>query len=376
MTFVNMIKKIIKLLLPRTVKDYLKVFYYYHKLGLSWYFFRDKLGSLTGGSAAPSSKHYPSSQTKIKILYLYNIEGWAVQNVGRLWLDGLTDVDTTFLPLPTPIKDDKHQIVAGQIHKYDFVWFGYLEMYFEFCKKYAHAQDPDKVIVTIHDPMELFPICEDWRSRGMKQYARDNEQFLRELKHIVVIYKEFQSKLLEYNIKTDLIPTMSLIPPIEKVKIRTRKCDILSIAGEDRRKNFELLGAIKKYCKDKGVRVRFHEKIGTDLLPMDTYIRLIDNHEIYICTSFMEGGPLPAMDAMNRGLVVLTTPVGQIQEIIEDGKNGFICKTKEDFVKKIAFLSKNLDILQKMRISSRETICEKRNQKLIREKVSALFRAR
>ena len=369
-----MIKKTLKLLLPRKIRDHLKAFYYYHKLGLSRYFFRDKLRSSSSELAAPSSRRYSSGQPKIKVLYLYNIEGWAVQNVGKLWLDGLTDVDATFLPLPTPIKDDKYQIVAEQIHKYDFVWFGCLEMYFEFRKRHAHVLDFNKIIVTIHDPMELFPICEDWRSQEMKQCAQDNEPLLRELKHIVVICKEFQSKLLEYNIKTRLIPTMSLIPPIEKEKIRTRKCDILSVAGEDRRKNFELLDAVKKYCKDKGVRVGFHEKIGTDLLPMDTYIHLIDNHEIYICTSFMEGGPLPAMDAMNRGLAVLTTPVGQIQEIIEDGKNGFICRRQEEFVEKITFLSENPDVLQRMRIVSREAICGKRNRELIQEKVSALLR--
>ena len=76
------------------------------------------------------------------------------------------------------------------------------------------------------------------------------------------------------------------------------------------------------------------------------------------------------MDAMRRGSVVITTPVGQIQDIIEDGKNGFICKTKKEFIEKICLLSKDLDLLHKMRIESRNSISRKRNKRVIKYSVS------
>lgn len=368
-----MLKKIIKLFLPAKIRNQLRILQYYYKLGLLWYFFRDKLkpAAIKQTSVITNQKTGP----KTRILYIYNIEGWAVCNVGKLWLGGLNDIETTFLCLNTSLGHDKDRLAEIRLEDYDFVWFGYFLLYVEFCKRYRRILDLNKIVVSIHDPMELFPICEDWKSKEMNQCAQDNGPLLRGLKHIVVIDKEFQFKLLEHNIKTHLIPTMSLIPPVEADNLKTVKCDILNVSGVDARKNFELLNSIKEHCKDKEPKVRFREKIGTDyLLPIDTYVRLMDNHEIYICTSFMEGGPLPAMDAMNRGLVVLTTPVGQIQEIIEDGKNGFICRTQEEFIEKIIFLSENLDILQKMRVASREAIREKRNKALIQGKVSALLR--
>ena len=78
---------------------------------------------------------------------------------------------------------------------------------------------------------------------------------------------------------------------------------------------------------------------------------------------------MPAMDAMRRGQVVLTTPVGQIQEIIKNGENGFICQTKEQFMEKISLLSKDLDLLHRMRIASRDYILSKRSRKNIEERV-------
>jgi len=365
--------KIIKSLLSEDARKQLKVFAYYCKLGLFWYFFRDLLSRDVVKQAVSISRR--KNDPKIKILYLYNIEGWAVHNVGKLWLDGQDNVDARFLRQNTSLEKDRGRFSEIKFEDYDFVWFGYLLQYFEFCKRYSSNIDMDKIIVTIHDPMELFPICSDWKSREMKQEIRDNEPLLKKLKNIVVISEELKARLEDYNIKSCLIPTMSLVPLIEKDKIISKKCGVLSVAGEDLRKNFELLASIKNAVRNDNPKVKFHEKIGTDyLLPLDTYMRLIDNHEIYLCTSFMEGGPLPAMDAMNRGLVVITTPVGQIQEIIDDGKNGFICRTREEFIDKIEFLSNNLCILQKMRIAARDSISQKRNMAVISEKVSGFIR--
>jgi glycosyltransferase involved in cell wall biosynthesis len=41
----------------------------------------------------------------------------------------------------------------------------------------------------------------------------------------------------------------------------------------------------------------------------------------------MEGGPLPVMEAVLAGLAVVTTPVGQTAEWVEDGASGFVVRT-------------------------------------------------
>ncbi len=46
-----------------------------------------------------------------------------------------------------------------------------------------------------------------------------------------------------------------------------------------------------------------------------------------ICTSFAEGGPLFVVEGMACGLPAISTPVGLMKEIIENGKNGFLVES-------------------------------------------------
>ena len=105
-------------------------------------------------------------------------------------------------------------------------------------------------------------------------------------------------------------------------------------------------------------------------MPEGEYIQMLDGGSIYICTSYQEGGPLPAMDAMARGCVVITTPVGQMMEIIQDGYNGYICSTKEQFLEKIAYLANNPEQLHTMRLASSDTLQQKRSRDIISKKVA------
>ena len=57
------------------------------------------------------------------------------------------------------------------------------------------------------------------------------------------------------------------------------------------------------------------------------YVARLAGSDVYVCTSFMEGGPLPVMEAVLAGLAVITTPVGQTAEWVRDGENGFVCRT-------------------------------------------------
>ena len=57
------------------------------------------------------------------------------------------------------------------------------------------------------------------------------------------------------------------------------------------------------------------------------YLARLARSDVYVCTSYMEGGPLPVMEAVLAGLAVITTPVGQTAEWVRDGENGFVCRT-------------------------------------------------
>ena len=305
-----------------------------------------------------------------KILYLYDLKGWAIYNVGKLWLNNLPNIETTFKDYKKLNRDD--------FSKYDLIWFGYLDLYFVYCiHNFFRIHDLDKCVIAVHDPLELFPQIKNWKSEkiNLKKWWTISSwqrwvklKLLKKAKYVVTCSEEMKSILKKYGVKSYQIPTMSSLPLIDKKEIITDKFDLCSVFDILPRKNIGLMKSLQDYCTNN-LKTKFDIKMGTKILPLNDYIKLLDNHEIYVCTSFQEGGPLPAMDAMHRGSVVITTPVGQMLEIIKDGENGFICKEKKEFLEKIILLSGDLDLLHKMRIASREHIIKKRNEEIIRQKV-------
>lgn len=76
---------------------------------------------------------------------------------------------------------------------------------------------------------------------------------------------------------------------------------------------------LKKYCILRGT--------VTDTKEVDTIYR---QNDVLLITSSTESGPLVAMEAMARGLCILSTPVGIINEHIKNGKNGFTFTSVSD----------------------------------------------
>ena len=82
---------------------------------------------------------------------------------------------------------------------------------------------------------------------------------------------------------------------------------------------------------DGRAAVDFRYGNGHTQLSAEDYVRRVAGGDVYVCTSVMEGGPLPVMEAVLAGLAVLTTPVGQTAEWVHHGWNGFVCRTPEEF---------------------------------------------
>lgn len=61
----------------------------------------------------------------------------------------------------------------------------------------------------------------------------------------------------------------------------------------------------------------------------DGYYR---NASVYICASRWEGTPNPALEALACGLPVISTPVGNMPEIIQDGHNGFLVERNAESI--------------------------------------------
>lgn len=294
----------------------------------------------------------------MKILYLYNKKDWALHNVGKLW----------FSQMPHDISVDMadyHKLSVKDFGEYDYVWFS-LYIYEKF------NYDLNKSIITTHDPIELFPQQIDWKLQKIKS---EKIGLVKQFRYLNVISLEIKNILAGYGIDNFHIPTTSLLPfrdGSEISVVNDNRYKLLSVANKYQRKNLPLLQSIKSNLINKDVT--FDIKLGGEVLPENEYMNLFDTHNIYICTSFQEGGPLPAMDAMARGLAIITTPVGQIQELVTNGYNGYICETKEEFLDKIFCLCSDKVLLRRMCLNSLDSIRKSRDPIEISRIVSKFLR--
>ncbi len=295
----------------------------------------------------------------MKILYLHNKENWAIHNVGRLWLADIPGVEVTYRNIKA---DDSIE----SFDNYDYVWFGLSTIYFDF------NYDLRRSIISIHDPFEIFPQEMNWKKR---QPFFETLELLKKARAVVTASSEMLSILNDNLINAELIPTKSTIPCREPDAIVTTKCHYSAVCGFFPRKNLSLMEQIMEEC-GKIKNTRFDMKLGSNNpLPENEYIDFLDRHEVYICTSFQEGGPIASMDAMNRGNVVITTPVGQMPEIIDDGINGFICTNKKEFIDRMKMLAGDLSLLQEMRLKSMHAIKERRQKNNIKKTTELFIKA-
>lgn len=111
------------------------------------------------------------------------------------------------------------------------------------------------------------------------------------------------------------------------------------------RKNIPLLRRVARFAEslpDASVRLTLGQP---GLLPRADYEAALHRSTVYLCTSSMEGGPLPVMEAVLAGAAVLSTPVGQVAEWVEHGRSGFMCENFRAFRDALARYSKNPALL-------------------------------
>ncbi|TDU71394.1 glycosyl transferase family 1 [Prosthecobacter fusiformis] len=289
------------------------------------------------------------------ILVLHDIDGWALDHVFQLWFGDSCNFRVARLnwdKVSTPRAFQGHNLVV----------YGYLDIYLRF------KSCPRKAVVIIHDPCELFPQVVNWHEVEPKP---ELIVLLRSLRAVVVISIELQTRLSSYGIKTYRIPTMSRLPVQEDCELTPLPPVAISIFKNYPRKNAEMLNRLAEKGRASGLwNLSLHENPSFN---ETAYLDLIDQSPIYVCSSWQEGGPLPAMDVMSRGGVVVTTRVGQMEEIITDGESGFFCSSQEEFEETLARLFGNRNVLEQARGKSLAAYRQRRDKAIIRETVQQVF---
>ena len=278
------------------------------------------------------------------ILVLHDVDGWALDHVFELWF---SDAQFTRIVRRNWMECSTSRAFWG----FDVVIFGYLDIYLRF------GFDPTRSIVVIHDPCELFPQIPDWKST---EPDPKRIQVLKAMRGVIVISKEMEYILNGHGIKTWLVPTMSRLPALGSEEISPVPAASVSIFKDYPRKNADQLRRLSRRGKETGKwNLSLYENPDFN---DECYLKMIDRSPIYVCTSWQEGGPLPAMDVMSRGGVVVTAPVGQIQEIIRDGESGFICQSELEFEEALAQLFSNPSLLAMTRKNSLAAYTRFRNK--------------
>jgi glycosyltransferase involved in cell wall biosynthesis len=270
-----------------------------------------------------------------------------------LWLENQTLVNVEFRHV------DSLHFCPPDYDQWDYIWYGYSSLYKQFPCPIG------KAIIAVHDPVELFSERPDWRSDA--KICSELCSTLRCARGIITISEEMRNILHDNNIRSYLIPTKSNLPLRDPAQLNQSDAfQFLNVGRIYKRKNFEQFKRLASACRSFHINSRLkHDHFASSV---DSYISLLDQYPVYVCTSFQEGGPLPLMDAMHRGAVPISAPVGQVPEIITHGVNGFICSSDADFIRTLLHLSENPKDLYSLRIAALSSIARLRSHQAVSER--------
>ena len=297
------------------------------------------------------------------LLALHDYDDWAIDHVFNLWFGGDPGVRIT--------RANWDQCATTRAFApFDCVLFGYYDMLLRF--GYA----PERSMVVIHDPCEIFPQAADWKRLPPLEGRLEK---LKSLRAVIVISQEMEEILTGLGVRCFRIPTMSrleaLLPdtphPI-KDPSGEGMMQSISVYRNYPRKNAPLLQKLRQHGVAGGL---WNLQLQTGgYLDAARYTEMLDQVPVYVCSSWQEGGPLPVMDALARGALPVMTRVGQIPEFLSHGETVFFCDGEAEFIESLDSLAKNPELLISMRTKAHSAYLRARDPKSIRDRVRSVFR--
>lgn len=152
---------------------------------------------------------------------------------------------------------------------------------------------------------------------------------------------------------------------IAKETIKKSKNIIFQLAGDGPERS-KLEALVKKYDLCQLFVFKGHLDDMTD------FYRGLD---LYLNTSVHEGIPMSILEAMAHGLPVIAPKVGGIQEILDDGDNGYLISGRNPsaFADKCLLLYNNRTLHKKMSIEAREKIIRNFSAEVMARKYYDLY---
>lgn len=295
-----------------------------------------------------------TGRKRTSLLVLHDIDNWAIDHVFSLWFADPGDMRVT--------RTSWNRCASARAFRsFDLVVFGYFDMLL----KYDYR--PEDSVVVVHDPCEIFPQVADWKSSPPLEGRLER---LRALKSVIVISVELERILTGYGVRCFRIPTMSRMPVRDSLEIDPLPVRAVSVLKDYPRKNRPLLDALGSNSE---FGAQWSLRLHTGGLDEREYQQMLDEYPIYLCTSWQEGGPLPAMDAISRGSVVVSTAVGQLPEFLVHGQSAFFCEGQTEFVEILKKLIVDPVLLQKTRLEGMAAYRKARDPKAIQARAREAF---
>jgi len=106
---------------------------------------------------------------------------------------------------------------------------------------------------------------------------------------------------------------------------------------------------------------------------LDRPAEALERGDIFIYYSTHDNFPITILEAMASGLPVLTNDVGAAREIIENGRDGYVARTDEEYAEHLCRLIEDPELRQAMGRQARKTVEEKFSWPTVVEKYTALY---
>jgi glycosyltransferase involved in cell wall biosynthesis len=109
---------------------------------------------------------------------------------------------------------------------------------------------------------------------------------------------------------------------------------------------FTMIGSREGTCAPRDKALQRYRWMGT--VPRSVVLETMSQHDVLALPTLSEGFALVILEAMSRGLAVITTPNSGGLEVISDGKDGFIIpiRSSEALAAKLELLDKDRELLQ------------------------------
>lgn len=125
---------------------------------------------------------------------------------------------------------------------------------------------------------------------------------------------------------------------------------------------------------------KFSELLGIDfefkgVVAGNQKTELLKECNVFLLPSFYEGLPMALIESMSFGLVPVTTDVGSIKYVINDGINGIFVKphSSDDIVLAVEKLSKHKKYMHELGSNARQTIFNNFNPEIYISKLNEIY---